>query len=71
MIFFVDVAELIDALRDNPLIFQKKYKNLRQALVKRFSFLIHYIVIEKEQNFIILGVLHASRNPQMWKDRIT
>lgn len=69
--FFIEMAEVIDVLRDNPFIFQKKYKELRQALVKRFSFLIHYTILEEELTVIIFGILHASRNPQMWKNRMT
>jgi len=66
---FISVAEVIDVLRTNPLIFQKKYQEIRQAPLKKFSYLIHYIVDENEKVVIILSVLHSSRNPQIWKGR--
>ena len=67
--FFIEVAEVIDMLQNNPLVFQKKYKNFRQASIKKYSFLIHYLVDEQKQNVIIFAVLHTSQNPLIWKKR--
>ena len=67
--FFIELAEVIDMLQTNPLIFQKKYKNFRQAPIKKHSFTVHYLIEEKQQNVIIFAVLHTSQNPLVWKKR--
>ncbi|MFZ2900821.1 MAG: hypothetical protein WA004_19470 [Saprospiraceae bacterium] len=53
---------------DNPLIFQARYKKTRQAPVKDFPMQVHYLV-EKAKRVVVLAVLHAARDPQVWKNR--
>lgn len=67
--FFIEVAETIDILQTNPFIFQKKFKDFRQAPIKKYSFLIHYLIEEENQSVIIFAVLHTSQNPLIWKNR--
>jgi len=39
---FIQIAERIDLLKENPLLFQKKYDEVRQAFIPKFSFNVLY-----------------------------
>lgn len=67
--FLQSLAATVRILSENPKIFQVKYKNTRQAPVRGFPFLVHYLFEEKKQRIVILAVLHSSRDPQVWKKR--
>lgn|SRR5690606_973801 len=58
----------LDAVAENPELFQFKYKNTRVRYLIKFPFGIHYRVFDEE--FIeILSIIHTSRNPKIWKKR--
>lgn len=44
--------------------FQKKYKAVRTLLLKQFPYHIHYLIEDKNQTIIILGIIHSYRNPK-------
>lgn len=60
----------IDYIGEYPEHFQKRYKELRLSLVKRFSFAILYLIDDKRKMVIIFGVLHTRRNPEIARKRI-
>ena len=53
---------LMDKLRVNPYLFQRKYKHYREALYRRFPYYIVYEIIEN--SVIIHSFFHANRNPK-------
>ena len=53
---------LIEKLKVNPYLFQRKYKHYREAVYKRFPYYIVYEIIE--DNVIIHSFFHANRNPK-------
>ena len=59
----------IESICRNPDSFQKKYKNIRIYFIRKFPYGIHYLVIDEE--ILVLGVFHTSRNPTSWFPRIT
>jgi len=63
-----EVESAIRTIQNNPLQFQKKYKDLRQARTSRFPYLISYLIDKLE--IIILSVLHGSRNPKEFIKRL-
>jgi len=68
--FFKMLVNAIRALSKAPFLFQVRYKNIRQAPIKKFPFWLHYIVDGDRELVIIIAVLHSSRNPHNWKERI-
>jgi len=57
----------LNQIQRDPLLFQKRYKNLHIYFIDRFPYGIHYLI---EQNSIkVLGIFHTSRNPAIWKIR--
>jgi len=55
-------------IQQEPLLFQKRYKNLRIHFIKRFPYGIHYL-IEKD-TIKVFGVFHMSISPRNWSIRL-
>jgi len=55
-------------IRNNPAVFQIKYKNIRVKYIQRFPYGIHYIV--NNDVIYVLAVFHTSKNPIKWINRI-
>ena len=56
------------SLEREPLICQKKYKDVRVKYIKRFPYGIHYQI---ESNSIkVLALFHMKRNPIEWDERL-
>lgn len=62
--FKFEVSKEIKYISEFPDHYQQKYKELRQSLVKRFSYAIFYLVEKEKKQVVIFGVLHTSRTPE-------
>ena len=59
---FLDYWEAhVSIVEENPLLFQKKYKDFRQALIKPYPYLIIYKIENK--TIAIYKVIYAGRSP--------
>ena len=67
--FFDNIVKTLKLIRSNPHIFQIRYRQIRQAPVRKFPFQIHYLAEDADQRIVVIAVLHTSRNPQIWKER--
>jgi mRNA-degrading endonuclease RelE of RelBE toxin-antitoxin system len=64
--FYKQIKLTVNRLQKNPLAFPLKYKTSHTALVRKFPFMIHYI-IDKENNIVVIkAILHTSRDPDIW-----
>ena len=61
------VDDSFDVIQQNPLLYQKIYKDIRRSLTHRFPYGIFYII--DETKIIVLAVLHAKRDPGHLKER--
>ncbi len=57
----------INKLRDNPNAHTIRYADIRCNVVKKFPFLIHYLVDEAAFLVEVFAVIHTSRNPKIWE----
>lgn len=58
-ILFSEISLIIERIKENPELFQKKYKDFRISFTKKFKYGIHF-TIEKESIFIH-AILHTSQ----------
>ncbi len=58
------VNAAINDLKKNPLLCQKRYDNFRLKLVKKFPYLLHFIVEETAKTVFVYGIRPAQQNPQ-------
>lgn len=57
-----EADHLMDKLKQNPHLFQRKYKHYREAVFKRFPYFIIYEIID--DSVIVHSFFHANRNPK-------
>lgn len=60
--FEKETENLVNKLKTNPYLFQRKYKHYREAVYKRFPYFIVYEIIDN--SVIIHSFFHAKRNPK-------
>ena len=65
--FRATVEQYFQRIADNPEWFPEVRGEVRRAVVRRFPFVIHFL-IEKER-IVILSVFHTSREPEQLKHR--
>jgi len=61
--FMSDVSAALTTLEKNP-FFQVRYDDYRCLPLKKFPYMIHYIVDESVLRVIIYAVTHTSQNPE-------
>ncbi len=60
--FIVAVEKAYSILIQNP-YYRIRYKNVRAIKLKRFPFLLYFVINEKQQTVKILSCFHSKRNP--------
>ena len=65
--FFAAVQETIAHIVENPRRFPLVYRDLRQAPVSRFPYLVFFM--PQADRLQIFAVFHTSRAPGIWKER--
>jgi plasmid stabilization system protein ParE len=65
--FRATIEQYFQRIADKPEWFPKVRGEVRRAVVRRFPFVIHFL-IEKER-IVILSVFHTSREPEQLKYR--
>lgn len=58
------MLERLETIRQFPEACPKIHKAVRRALVKRFPYLIFYLLTP--DRIVVLAILHTSRNPANW-----
>jgi len=67
--FYSSIKSSLSILKKNPYLYQIQYLDIRNALLRKFPYQIHYQIIEPKTSIIVLAVTHTSRNPTIWKMR--
>lgn len=63
--FVSDIRKAIKELSKNP-FFQIRYKDYRCLPLKKFPFMIHYIVDEKKSVVQVFALINTSKNTDKW-----
>ncbi len=56
-----EIITLLGFIKDNPLLFPIKFAHIREAVVRRFPFVINYEIAEKL--IIVSAVFHSKQSP--------
>ena len=59
--FVLCIEESLARIQKNPKQYERIYKRVHRALVRRFPFGIYYVI--DQENISVIGVLHARKNP--------
>jgi plasmid stabilization system protein ParE len=64
------LSELQSALVDNPRLGSRVSADSRRVLLRSFPYAVYYLVDDSEDTVWILAVIHQSRHPRAWGDRV-
>ncbi|WP_209328778.1 type II toxin-antitoxin system RelE/ParE family toxin [Lunatimonas salinarum] len=67
--FYESLKSRLNYIRKYPLHCQVGYRDVRNILVDKFPYQVHYRIEELEKSIIVFAVTHTSRNPRVWKDK--
>ena len=59
----------LNSIKHYPKMYRKIYKNIHRAFIRRFPYGIFYLI--DEDKIVVLAILHAKRDPKLWKKRIS
>ncbi|MBY0433898.1 MAG: type II toxin-antitoxin system RelE/ParE family toxin [Cyclobacteriaceae bacterium] len=59
----------ISSLKSNCLTYAVRYKKVRCMIIKKFPYLVHFVVNERRKTVEVFAVFHTSRNPRIWLKR--
>ncbi len=65
--FLADLTKVFNSLSINP-YFQIRHGFYRCIRLKKFPFLVHFVVLEDAKIVKVAAVLHTSRNPEIWPE---
>lgn len=68
--FKLKVNEELDYIKRYPKHYQKKYKELRQAMVARFPYTVYYLIEEELKIVVVIGVLAQKQSFDRIKHRL-
>ena len=62
--FYKQILATFDVIIKTPFAFPVRYKTNHTALVKKFPFMVHYLINSEKNAIVITAVLHTSRDPK-------
>ena len=65
--FLLCVDEVLERIGRTPEISTAVYRDVRQALTRRFPYAVYYRLVNDE--VVVLGILHMRRDPREWQSR--
>jgi toxin ParE1/3/4 len=68
--FKLKVNEEFDYIKQYPKHYQKKYGELRQAIVTRFPYTVYYLIEEDLKLVVVIGVLAQKQSFDRIKKRL-
>jgi len=68
--FKMKVIEEINYINQYPKHYQKKYKELRQAIVSKFPYIIYYLIEEELKMVVVIGILAQKQSFDRIKKRL-
>ena len=66
--FLDEVLTMLSNIAETPLMYPDVHRNTRRAIVHRFPFSVYFRV--ENATIVTVAIMHGSRNPRRWKNRI-
>lgn len=66
--FLLCVEEVLERIGRTPEMYIVVYRDIRRALTRRFPYAVYYYIAGNE--VVVLGILHARRDPREWQSRV-
>ncbi|MFZ4700119.1 MAG: type II toxin-antitoxin system RelE/ParE family toxin [Candidatus Methylumidiphilus sp.] len=65
--FVTRIREVFKRLAVNPKLYAMVYRDVRQAIVTRFPYVVLYREVQGE--ILVISVFHTAQNPTLWQIR--
>src|SRR5881394_75279 len=65
--FLAEIDNALESILAHPAANRKLYREYRRGLTRRFPYSIFYVIYG--ERVIVFGILHAARDPRVWKKR--
>ena len=62
------LANIVGRIQSMPRMYVIAVENVHRAKLRRFPYLLYYRVLENRIE--VLAVLHSSRDPRLWRQRV-
>lgn len=66
--FAASVEEIVSRIMSMPRMYPVAHRDVRRGKLRKFPYLIYYRV--HRDRFEVFAVLHGSRDPRLWRERI-
>jgi toxin ParE1/3/4 len=66
--FADSVDQIVDRIEAMPQMYAVVFRDVRRGKLRRFPYLIYYRVLS--DRIEVIAVLHASRDPRLWQERM-
>ena len=66
--FAASVEETVNRMKSMPRMYPAAHREVRRGKLRKFPYLIYYRV--QPNKLEVLAVLHGSRDPRLWRERI-
>ena len=67
--FQKQVKKQINSLKVNAQNYSIRYNEVRCSKIKKFPFLVHFIIENSTRTVKVFAVIHTSRNPAIWEEK--
>lgn len=67
--FQKQVKQQINSLKENAQNYGIRYNDVRCMAIRKFPFLVHFVIEESTGTVKVFAVIHTSRNPAIWKGK--
>jgi hypothetical protein len=67
--FQAQVRVQINSLKISHNKYAIRYKSVRYMLIRKFLYLVHFVVDDRKSTVEVIAVIHTSRNPKIWFKR--
>lgn len=66
--FMECVDDALEQVANNPHLFAITHRGVRQALIRRFPYVICFLI--EPDRIAVIAVIHGRRNRRLWQSRI-
>lgn len=65
--FLQSIEESLEKIQNNPLLYKEIHRHVRRVFINRFPYGVYFVILEN--TLLVIGVIHARKNPLHWKKR--
>ncbi len=59
----------INSLNKNPQIYAIRYKEIRCVVIKKFPYMAHFYINDKNNTVEVLAVISTDQDPKIWMEK--